>query len=99
MVKVGRVWPRPGHRGRPLNFIVRHSSVEPASKGEKVTRFGCGFVFGAFAAALAVWTWSLLNGLHLLAAVAGFGLICGMLAVRFGDKFWHSIPKWWWPWY
>lgn len=71
--------------------------MEPGSKGEKVTRFGCGFVFGAFAVGVSVWLWSLFNGLYLFAVVVGFGLVCGMLAVRFGDKFWHSIPKWWWP--
>ena len=29
MSKLGRFWPRPGHRGRPLNFIVRlHMNVQ-----------------------------------------------------------------------
>jgi hypothetical protein len=64
---------------------------------EKKIRFGCGFVFGVFSAALSSFAASLYNGWYLVALLVGIGIIFGFLAMRYGDKFWHSVPDWWWP--
>ena len=52
VVQGGRVWPRPGHRGRPLNFIVRPlGHMEPLPKVEdlapKLRRLGITLPSGA----------------------------------------------------
>jgi hypothetical protein len=73
------------------------NSPEPDSF-EKRLRFGCGFVFGGLVAffvalrELAAFTdtfW---------AVVVGVAVVFGLLAVRYGDAFWHGVSEWfrWW---
>ncbi|MCJ8281377.1 MAG: hypothetical protein MJK14_16275 [Rivularia sp. ALOHA_DT_140] len=57
-------------------------------------RFGCGFIFGIFAAisfgfALDAQTITALLGIIVVSAV-----ICGLLSAAFGDKFWEWIRFW-----
>jgi hypothetical protein len=68
---------------------------------EKRLRFGCGFVFGAGVAffvalqALAAFTGTF------WAVVAGVAVVSGLVAMRYGDHFWHAISaisdwfRWW----
>jgi hypothetical protein len=72
---------------------------------EKALRFGCGALFGVIIAA-----WLLLR--HLVSGDAPLGwmtvafgaVICGLLALRFGDRFWYAwresrwLAPWWWWW-
>jgi hypothetical protein len=62
---------------------------------EKRIRFGCGFIFGGLFGFIVVlrevyqmtgmaWT-----------CIAGIAILCGCLALRYGDEFWESITKWW----
>jgi uncharacterized membrane protein len=72
--------------------------MEPPDTQEKVIRFGCGFTFGALVAAGAVVSWVVASGETSLAAVVVAGILCGWLAMRFGDPFWHrvaSLARWW----
>ncbi len=70
---------------------------EPPDGLGKSIRFGCGFLFGAVAGAGAFpilvpaeWQW--------IALVAGVtALICGFLALRWGEDFWSWIADYgWW---
>ena len=66
---------------------------KPRDAGEAAIRFGCGAVFG-FAA---------FGGLLYTIGDGGFDLwfplaaafLCGALALRYGDKFWHDLADWW----
>jgi hypothetical protein len=51
------------------------------------TRFGCGFIFGGLAIGF-----GFLNS-FVPAFLIG-GLICGLLAWRFGDRFWEFFARW-----
>lgn len=57
-------------------------------------RFGCGFIFGLFAA---LGT-GLLFGAQTMAGLFWgwilFSLLFGLLSVIFGDKFWTTIIRW-----
>ncbi len=66
---------------------------------EKRLRFGCGFIFGAgiglFYIARYVYDF---NGLVRL-GVFGIALVCGFLALRFGDAFWRFISDYFRGWH
>ncbi len=62
---------------------------------EKRLRFVCGLVGGAIIAfgqigmrvtTFGGWSW---------AAVGLTAVVCGWLAVRFGDDFWRGVVDWW----
>ena len=58
---------------------------------EKGVRFGCGV---AFAVPLALYaTWGMVGSLTTgwIAGIAGFALLIGLLAMIFGDRFWHVL--------
>jgi hypothetical protein len=69
------------------------------SKAEKVTRFGCGALFGAivaiyFAFRLALSSFGLVAAIIVVAV-----LVCGFLALKHGDNFWYAVlgkARWWW---
>ncbi len=60
-------------------------------KSYKRVRFGCGASFGLFVGLLITFryflTWSL-SWEILLPAVIIVAIICGMLATKYGDRFW-----------
>ena len=61
------------------------------SQEEKVTRFGCGAVFGLFFGFFLVLKFSLASlGIAAVTIVGAIG-ICGFLALRYGDEFWYAI--------
>ena len=57
-------------------------------------RFGCGFVFGlvfgVFSLSGFAFAFDHTEALILL----GVAVACGYAAMRFGDRFWHWIAKW-----
>lgn len=66
------------------------ASPEPDSF-EKRLRFGCGFLFGGLVALfLIAQEVAAFTGL-LWAAVGVVAVISGLVAMRFGDEFWHGI--------
>ena len=56
---------------------------------EKGIRFGCGSVFGFVVAFFAIGQEVAEFTGPFWASVAGIALILGLLAVRYGDEFWH----------
>jgi hypothetical protein len=73
-------------------------TVEQPDKAEKQIRFGCGFLIGVVVGLGSMIAWSITNGWYFAAIVGAIALMCGFLAMRYGDEFWHSfLPKlWWW---
>jgi hypothetical protein len=68
--------------------------MEPPDRLEKGIRFGCGFLFGCVVATGALLT-SLWSGHAVAAGCVLVGLFCGGAAVRFGDRFWENVLRWW----
>ena len=69
-----------------------------SDKAETSVRFGCGFVFG-----LMCGTGTLVFGLATreraaVALVVVVAVVCGLLAVRYGDLFWKRLSGWFWWW-
>jgi hypothetical protein len=79
--------------------------LEPPDPLEKKIRFGCGFVFGLLITGLSGFLWLLTTaysrGYYLLALSLVCALVFGLLAMRYGDRFWYSMRSWlwWWPWW
>jgi predicted membrane protein len=72
---------------------MSNSGHEPDA-AEKGIRFGCGFVLGGLFVFICV-----LREVHTLTNFAIVGcvvgaLVCGWLAMRYGDEFWKSFPWW-----
>ena len=65
---------------------------------EKGIRFGCGFLFGGLILffAFARVFYSTASPFWITVGVGA--LICGLLAIRYGDRFYHGILnffRWW----
>jgi len=75
--------------------------LEPPDLTEKTLRFGCGFIFGLLVTGLSGFLWSVASGHYVVAVSVLAALICGVLALRYGDRFWHWLSRfsWWWPWW
>jgi hypothetical protein len=58
---------------------------------ERRLRCGCGFVFGVVGAGVWVLKEVADPGWPALLVVAGIGVIVALLAVRYGDRFWHAV--------
>jgi hypothetical protein len=73
--------------------------VEPhPDRLEKGVRFGCGFLFGCFAALGALLT--SVSGAYPVAALCVLtGVVIGYAAMRFGDRFWWWLSSWLRPWW
>lgn len=70
---------------------------EPPDNTGKSVRFGCGALFGAVVAGIAC-LWRISEQWPLAAFfVVGAALVCGFLAVRYGDDFWSWMADhcWW----
>lgn len=68
------------------------------SKTEKVTRFGCGVLFGVFVGIYLAFRLALSSyGLSIAIIVVAI-LVCGFLALKHGDEFWYAVlgkSRWW----
>lgn len=65
----------------------------PPDTMQKGLRLGCGTVFGILIGLYATrrhWTNA---GPELLLPIAGIALSCGLLAMIFGDRFWHFFSR------
>ncbi len=67
---------------------------------EKKIRFGCGFLFGLvigfFEFARILYSTDSAGFLILLTVM--LAPVCGLLAIKFGDRFWHYVlerVRWW----
>jgi len=71
--------------------------VESDAVAEKRIRFGCGLLIGVVLGIMSAIYWSIANGWYFAALVAGVALVCGFLAMRYGDEFWYELLKLWRP--
>ena len=64
---------------------------------EKSIRFGCGSIFGIIIGFYYSLNWVLETWGEIVAIIICSAVICGFLAVKFGDEFWHSLKslRWW----
>jgi hypothetical protein len=69
--------------------------VEPPDRLEKGIRFGCGFVFSCVLAVGGLLS-SLWSAHAIVASVLTAGLTGGYAAMRWGDRFWDHVRRWWW---
>jgi hypothetical protein len=61
---------------------------------EKTIRFGCGFLFGGIVLLVPV-AQSVYKTGNVFWLVVGIGaFICGLLAIRYGDRFFNAFFKW-----
>ena len=70
--------------------------MEEPDRTEKGIRFGCGFTFGLlvgfFTAARYIY-----QSVGWLATVTfAVAILCGFLAMQYGDEFWYSLKDWFW---
>jgi hypothetical protein len=68
------------------------------SKAEKVTRFGCGALLGVFVGIYFAFRLTLSSFGLTAAIIVGTVLICGFLALKYGDEFWYAVlgkSHWW----
>ena len=65
---------------------------------ENKIRFGCGFVFGLLLIAFSGFVWWMVAGsaYYVGALSLACGLVLGVLAMRYGDRFWYSMRYWLW---
>jgi hypothetical protein len=74
--------------------------LEPPDIQEKGIRFGCGFVVGLLLTASYAISLSVTNGYYSVAVLIVGGVICGLLAMKYGDRFWDGfrgwVSRWWW---
>ena len=71
--------------------------MDPPDAQEKRIRFGCGFVLGLVAGgyiALRAYSW---GGYVAVAIILICALLCGLLAMKQGDRFWLALAslRWW----
>jgi hypothetical protein len=70
----------------PLDNVA--SRIRPIDSHDRHANFGCGFVVGALAGATCLLTaadWPV---------VVIAGVVAGLLAARFGERFWTSMARW-----
>lgn len=58
---------------------------------EKVTRFVCGTVLGTFVAVYFLAKFAVESWAAAAAIWAGAMLVCGGLALKYGDEFWYAL--------
>lgn len=71
------------------------NDMPPPDRTEKLVRFGCGFGFGALVALVVLaelaWGGSLDWGAVGIGGVCG--VIVGLAAVRWGNRFWRAVAE------
>jgi hypothetical protein len=63
-------------------------------KTEKAVRFGCGFTFGLVVGLFYALDWVMDSWGGFAAALFFSAVICGLLAMKYGDTFWCSLKRW-----
>ncbi len=63
---------------------------------ESQVRFGCGFVIGLLLPFLWGFFWEATTiGWEIMIICIISALVCGFLSIRFGDRFWKILIKFW----
>ena len=63
-------------------------------RAQFTARFGCGFIFGIFAAIALGFAVDAQTFAGLFAIIVISAVVCGFLSVAFGDKFWQWLRFW-----
>jgi hypothetical protein len=71
---------------------------DPPEWAAGAVRFAFGAAFGLFLAAGSFFFVSLSHWYWIAAIAAACALVCGFLAMKYGDGFWESLSGWlrWW---
>jgi hypothetical protein len=69
-----------------------HGDPEPG-KEEKMTRFGCGAILGLLVGGYLVLREAYASFGLCIAVIVAAVLICGLLALKYGDEFWHFVLR------
>ncbi len=70
-----------------------YTSCRKVTQGEKMIRFGCGSVVGAFSGFLAAMEVESKNPLVIIVFVVIGMVLCGKAAVKKGDEFWGIFHR------
>ena len=66
----------------------------PRDGFEKSIRFGCGFLFGGLVVAVVALVWEFFSAASSFWIATGTSaIVCGLLTVRYGDRFFRVILK------
>lgn len=60
---------------------------------EKSIRFGCGSIFGFFIGLRIALEYIGVRNPSFVLVIILIAVVCGTLALKFGDKFWHFFIK------
>jgi hypothetical protein len=88
----GRV--RPGaddQMGLRREDSVNDSEQPKVGNMEKVTRFGCGALLGFFVGLYFIAKWFIVSFGVAISIWATAILVCGCLALKYGDEFWYGL--------
>jgi hypothetical protein len=77
--------------GRNLNSVPDDHVPD---RVEKRIRFGCGFLFGGLLGFFVAVRSIAENAGAVLAVALGIAVVCALLAVRYGDRFWYALREW-----
>jgi hypothetical protein len=72
--------------------------IEEPDRLEKGIRFGCGSVIGILIGLDLTYSMFLEYPGHLFIAACIFALVCGILAMKYGDRFWDGVIQFLRPW-
>ena len=67
----------------------------PRDKLESTVRFGCGAIFGGLISAWLFFRW-IDAAPRFIVVIVLIAVICGLAAMRFGDRFWLKLSDYWW---
>lgn len=70
----------------------------PSDRTEAGIRFGCGFIFGLMCGTATLVIGFATQDRAMIAFVVVVAVVCGLLAVRYGDLFWKRLSRWLWWW-
>lgn len=70
----------------------------PPDGFEKGVRFGCGFVFGGILLVLALARDFFSTASPFWIAAGTGAVLCGLLAIRYGDRFYRAMLDFWQRW-
>lgn len=70
----------------------------PPDRLEKGLRFGCGALVGCGLIAYVLLKGAFDQGGWFWTSLIGMSMVCGLLAVRYGDRFFETVLEWLtWP--
>jgi hypothetical protein len=74
--------------------------LEPPDTQEEIIRFGCGFIVGFFGIGVGSVMAALVSQDYILAVCLIPGIVCGIAAMKYGDRFWQRLSessfwRWW----